>query len=134
MVGSERFGVASHSALGTCVGDTFLSACDEEIALPLSERGHHVDDHLVSSLGGVESRVKHADVDITLGEVGDGCYGFAHGAPKTVETGHDEGVTRSHARERLLEAKTLPFAARHGVGKEVLRVAAHVKECIALGV
>lgn len=30
--------------------------------------------------------------------------------------GHYEGVTRSHVRERPLEAGALPLAARHDIG------------------
>lgn len=51
--------------------DALFRPCDEQVPLSLCERGHDVDDHLVGGLGDVEHGLKHAHVDVTLGEVSD---------------------------------------------------------------
>lgn len=98
--------------------DAFLRASDEEVSLPLGERDHDVDDHLVGGLGRIERGLKYTNIDVALCEVGNGRHGLPQRAPKAVEAGHDEGVTRPHVRERSIEARTLPFAAQRSIREE----------------
>ena len=81
----------------------------------------------VSWAHNIESGLKYPDVDVTLGKVENCGDNLTRGATKTVNTGHDEGVTRPHVRERSIKARTLPFAARRSVREEAPRVAAHVR-------
>ena len=102
----------SKTNLRSRVGDALTGAFDKELAFPLGEARHDVDDHLVCGAARVECGVQHLDVDVALGKVGDGCHRFMEVPAQAVEAGHDEGATGTHARESLSETRTGPLRPR----------------------
>ena len=58
-------------------------------------------DHFVCGARGVKGWIEHLDVDVALGEVGDGGHRLVEIAPEAVKPGYNEGVSGAHILQRL---------------------------------